>query len=383
VVADPVRVPFEPCLSLDLLRRTARRQLPGALRGPGVEWLFCGTAAVHRAIRALGIASPDRVLMPDYNCGIELDAVRAAGADVAYYRTTAEGLLDLADLDAQARPPVRAIYVIHYFGFPQPLQPVLALARLRGLYVVEDCAHALYSEVNGQPLGSLGDAAVFSPRKTLPLMDGGALLRGPAGGRAPLSAPPWRHTLREFLDSLGRHWARQPGAPARAVARALRRAAELLLSRHAPEKPLSRLASEDFASVRTRLNCRMSSASRRLLLRIDHADVVARRRRNYLRLVQSLPAGGPLRPLYVGLPDGVCPLYLPLLAQERDRASELMESCGVETFRYWTWRHPELPAGASAEFLRDHLLALPVHQDMGEPELRAVEVALSVCAERL
>jgi hypothetical protein len=71
----------------------------------------------------------------------------------------------------------RAIVVIHEYGYPHPrLAEMCAVARERGIPLIEDCAHSLDSALPAGPLGSLGDFAVFSLSKVLPVPSGGVLV---------------------------------------------------------------------------------------------------------------------------------------------------------------------------------------------------------------
>jgi DegT/DnrJ/EryC1/StrS aminotransferase family len=71
----------------------------------------------------------------------------------------------------------RAIVVIHEFGYPHPrLGELIEIARARQIPLIEDCAHSLDSSVDGTPLGSFGDFAIFSLSKVLPVTAGGVLV---------------------------------------------------------------------------------------------------------------------------------------------------------------------------------------------------------------
>jgi hypothetical protein len=71
----------------------------------------------------------------------------------------------------------RAILVIHEYGFPHPhLDELLEVARTREIPLIEDCAHSLDSSIDGRPLGSFGDFAIFSLPKVLPVAAGGILV---------------------------------------------------------------------------------------------------------------------------------------------------------------------------------------------------------------
>src|SRR5262249_53512932 len=120
---------------------------------------------------------PVVVLAPEYNSGNEVLAMRAAGATVRYYPIGFDMQLDPIEVERLCslhNPGV--LYVTHYAGWPQPMRQILDLARRRGMLVVEDCARALLSEADGQPLGSFGDWSIFCLYKTLPVPNGAALV---------------------------------------------------------------------------------------------------------------------------------------------------------------------------------------------------------------
>jgi dTDP-4-amino-4,6-dideoxygalactose transaminase len=389
VTANRHRILFEPTLAPGLWPISARpTDAPAALCGAEVEHLFCGTAAVYRAIRALGLQRGEAVLMPDYNCGIEVQAVQHAGAALAFYRVGRDGVIDLDHLERQAQAPgVRSVYVIHYFGFAQPIAAIVDLCRRLDLTLIEDCAHTLYSHIEGRPLGTHGQFGIFSPRKTLPLPDGGALVygKGMSPCAEPLRAPQLRHAVRELMYSASQFGARSSARSLRAAGRVLQRGACWLVADDAPEKPLSQCGSEDFDSVHQRLDWRMSSISRRLLDSAPHTRIIERRRSNFRHLAQQLPQGGAVTALYGDLPDGICPLYFPVLVDDRDRLHQTLRAHRVDAFRYWGWKHPQVPGDGStdADHLRRSLLALPLHQDLDEVDMaRIVDACRAFVATR-
>src|SRR5690606_41122268 len=79
-----------------------------------------------------------------------------------------------------------AVYLIHYVGFPGPVEELAAICEERGVRLIEDCALALLSCLGERPRGSFGHAAVFCLYKTLPTPNGGVLvLRHPPAIRLP------------------------------------------------------------------------------------------------------------------------------------------------------------------------------------------------------
>src|SRR5262249_25806204 len=77
------------------------------------------------------------------------------------------------------------LFVIHYLGWPQPISELASLCRRRGIILVEDCALSLLSEVDGRPLGTFGDYAIFCLYKTLPVPNGALLVANRPDREAP------------------------------------------------------------------------------------------------------------------------------------------------------------------------------------------------------
>ena len=88
---------------------------------------------------------------------------------------------------------------VHFAGLPCDMQAINALARERGLRVVEDAAHAIGSAAGGARLGSFGDIACFSfhPNKNMTTVEGGAIVYGDAALSAPIEAERWHGGVKD------------------------------------------------------------------------------------------------------------------------------------------------------------------------------------------
>jgi dTDP-4-amino-4,6-dideoxygalactose transaminase len=137
------------------------------------------TAALHLALEALGIGPGDEVVVPTYTFATCGEVVRYLGARPRLADVDARTLeVTAASIEPQLRPETRAIMVVHFGGLVADMGPILALARDRGIAVVEDVAHAIPATRDGRQAGSFGAAGALSfyATKTVTTGEGGMLL---------------------------------------------------------------------------------------------------------------------------------------------------------------------------------------------------------------
>lgn len=138
-----------------------------------------GLDALVLALEALGIGPGDEVLVPANTYIATWLAVSRVGATPVGVEPV-EGVwnMDPARLEAAITPRTRAVMPVHLYGQPCDLDPILEIARARGLRVVEDAAQAHGARYRGRRIGSHGDAVCWSfyPGKNLGAFgDGGAI----------------------------------------------------------------------------------------------------------------------------------------------------------------------------------------------------------------
>jgi hypothetical protein len=266
---------------------------------------------------------PARVWMPAFLCDSMSRQVAAENQELRWYPLDETlAATDLAWLDDVA--PGDVVLVVDYFGFV--LHAALArAARARGAFVVEDAAHALLTD----RAGSLGDVAIFSPRKCAGLPDGG-LLRGAA--LPPVAALP---TADGRWFTLAVDAATQRGQFDRGERDdrgwlALNQEAERL---H-PDEPTA-----------------MSALSHRLAATIDWAAIAARRRDNYRALAERL---APLA-LFPDLPDGTVPHGFTIRVRDRDAVRAALFAHDIFPSLLWP-----LAGVVPASFTASHRLSADV-----------------------
>ncbi|MFI5360986.1 MAG: DegT/DnrJ/EryC1/StrS family aminotransferase [Elusimicrobiota bacterium] len=137
------------------------------------------TAALHLALKAVGLQRGDEVIIPT-NTFI-------ATAEVVTYFGAVPVLCDIEEdthniavsgLEKLITPRTKAIIPVHFGGLPCDMDEIMALAKKRGLAVIEDAAHALPSEYKGRIVGTIGDITCFSfyATKTLAMGEGGMVV---------------------------------------------------------------------------------------------------------------------------------------------------------------------------------------------------------------
>jgi dTDP-4-amino-4,6-dideoxygalactose transaminase len=143
-----------------------------------------GTDAIYILMQGLGIRPGDEVITTAHSWISTSETITQAGGNVVFCDTDAETFtIDPAQIESKITPRTVGIIPVHLYGQPADMDPILAIAKRHGLWVIEDCAQAHMAEYKGRKVGTMGDAASFSfyPGKNLGAMgDAGALVTNDA-----------------------------------------------------------------------------------------------------------------------------------------------------------------------------------------------------------
>ncbi|WP_237214357.1 DegT/DnrJ/EryC1/StrS family aminotransferase [Falsiroseomonas oryziterrae] len=146
---------------------------------PHVTAVCNGTVALHLALHALGLRPGDEVIVPSFTYIASVNTIVQAGGVPVFAEVAADDwLLDPEVISARITPRTRAVMPVHLYGAVCDMDRISAMARDRGLAVVEDCAEALGSSWRGRHVGSWSDVATFSffGNKTVTTGEGGMVL---------------------------------------------------------------------------------------------------------------------------------------------------------------------------------------------------------------
>lgn len=138
-----------------------------------------GTTALHAAVAALGIGPGDEVILPTFTIvSCALAVVDVGAVPVLVDADPETWCLDVRQVEARLTPRTRAIMPVHIYGHPADMDPLLELARDRGLRVIEDAAEAHGARYRGRPCGSFGDVSILSfyANKVITTGEGGMVL---------------------------------------------------------------------------------------------------------------------------------------------------------------------------------------------------------------
>jgi len=139
------------------------QEFADSLGGGFADAVNSGTTALYCALRALDLEPFTEIIVGPITDPGGMMPVPLIGcipvvpdAEPGRYNTGP------SQVEAVLSPLTSAIIIAHIGGEPVDIEPILAMARRRGIPVVEDCAQAHGASLNGRPLGTLGDIATFS-----------------------------------------------------------------------------------------------------------------------------------------------------------------------------------------------------------------------------
>jgi perosamine synthetase len=138
-----------------------------------------GTAALHIAVRLLNLKPGDEVIMPTFTIISCAQAVtQCEGVPVLVDSHPLNWQMDVGQIEAKITPRTRAIMVVHIYGHPADMDPIMDIARRHRLAIIEDAAEVHGAEYKGKKCGGFGEASIFSfyANKLVTTGEGGMIL---------------------------------------------------------------------------------------------------------------------------------------------------------------------------------------------------------------
>ena len=337
---------------------------------------------IRHAVDLLQLKTGDEVLAPAYHCGSEIDALLKSGVKVTLYEVDRNCNINIPDIKNRITAKTKAIYITHFFGFPQDVVKVKQFCEQNKLYLIEDCAMSLFSCNGTEIIGTTGDLAVFSLAKTLPIPDGGLLvINNAALGKlsVEIQQPPLPTIIRRLLPFIKSNLL-------------------IFLSRNTLLHPFysilfNILNSHRIAMAEKELHIRgesmlsadlyynnahgkfaMSNFTNKMLKAFVPDEIKLIRRRNYCLLADILHNQNNLCILHPELPDGVCPLNFPIIIENRDFVRLELYKRGIDADAFGKCYHKDysLHDYPDSNYLKNHILSLPIHQNLDTERIRYI-----------
>jgi dTDP-4-amino-4,6-dideoxygalactose transaminase len=342
-----------------------QHKLPAGIFNNGLNSIIMsrGRSSVRMALIDLGIIKDSEALLPSYLFKGLLSPFDEQDMRINFYKLRDDLSVDVDDIRLKLNPNTRVLYLIHYFGFPQPVEH---LSWIRQQYpncaIIEDLAQALGSSLINQTLGTFGDYSFNNLIKFGAFPDGSVLTSKNINHSLRHSVPDYHHAAyvaTRYAAMLTKSAYFKTHLIPQSWHRTLFGTASRLAERH----PLLSYA---------------SALSLYIMRRTDFHAMVSRRIQNYKYLLERWDSPH-LFPFFKNLPSLVCPLGFIVTSRDRDRAVRILAQAGVYCPVHWS-PHSKDPVEAFPERIEpqqfpvslqiaNSIMMIPVDQRYGINEM--------------
>ncbi len=339
-----------------------------------------GRTALYLLLRGLQIDDPTRteVVLPAYTCPSLVKVILDLQLKPVFVDLSSQTFgIDLEVVETAVTPHTLALIVVHPFGIPQPVDPLLSLAHAMGAVVIEDAAQALGAKWDGQPVGIRGDFGLYSlgPGKPISTAGGGIVVSSKPENQARL-ARWWSGLLQPNSAASAQAWLRQT-----AFQMAFHPAGWWAAARVGLHKVGNHESSWGYRQ--RGLTPAQAGVGLALLPQLDAIN--QSRRQNAESILAGVRAGENVEQVVVGKTAEPIYLRLPLLSKNfetRERLYEQLWAAGIGVGRMYERPLPAIFPGiterrfVNAEKIAACLLTLPTHHHITSSDIAAIHTAL-------
>lgn len=330
-----------------------------------------GRYALGEAYRLAGLDKQSTLMAPAYHCVTMLDPALALGAQVQLYSLKPNLMPDpdsLQQICSQSTKPIKALLATHFFGFVRDFSWLKQWCDERGIALIEDCSHVLFSEqYQARGAGLYGKFIASSPYKFFPCTDGGLLYAPDANclDGVQTESAGFLAELRGIKSAIEK--SRMPRISTNDIdlidqqlesitAAVPMAGSDRRMGRSAQSTQYS-IASAKMASLRS---------SRWVTSHSSANNNVTCRQENYRRWVQALSDVHNCHVLYPEIASDVVPYMFPLYVDTPMPHFYWLKQLGVPV---WRWDEMAISNCPIAADYRLHLIHLPCHQSLSEEEM--------------
>lgn len=331
-----------------------------------MEMLFpMGRDAIYWALKSLKYPEATPVWIPDFHCGVEVQAALHAGYIPKFYKIERDLTVNCKDLFQKIKTIPGPVILIHYFGFHQnEFNKISDFCYQNRLPLIEDCSHSLFSTMNGKTLGSTSPLSTFSLYKTIGSIDGGAL----------------KVNHNRFHEIMGRPF-ELPDHLKTSIS-ITKNQIKSTFKYFIPESFIENYRKIRYGKIHIEIedtvfdmlnemndwnyNSRISILSKKMGMNCNRDYITNKRRENYSILNEILNDKCGIIKVFSTLPKGVCPLIFPIFVNHRKFFKQKLIEKRIEPFVFGKFCHPIMDKRLvkNAEFLRKNIICLPIHHSL-------------------
>lgn len=335
---------------------------------PYTAFTTSGRAAIYQALLQLRMPAHSTVLVPTYHCPTMIAPVLLAGHRPAYFGIKADGLPDLDGIGSVEAQRPGAMIVSHYFGLAQSLREVRDWCDMRGIALIEDCAHCYFGQAGERPVGAWGDFCTASLSKFFPVPEAGLLGSAHRNIHSlQLIRPTLRAEIKSCVDVLetATRYRRLKGLNYLLTAiSGLKQRKRSVPSAAEPVLPDSEAAMMESCDME-RVNQRPLAASMLLRRILPRGRIIAQRQRNFALFARLLGDLSGARALMELPKQPVAPYVFPLWVDDADRVYHVLRTQGLPVFRWdRIWPGTSATQHDVGPDWSQHVLQLLCHQDL-------------------
>lgn len=137
-----------------------------------------GREALYLILKSLNLTPGDEIIVQGFTCMVVINSIIWNGLKPVYVDIDETYNYSAEEVQKKITPKTRAVIVQHTFGIPAKIENIKKLCEKRDLILIEDCAHALGAEVDGEKVGTIGDIGFYSMgrSKVISCISGGMIV---------------------------------------------------------------------------------------------------------------------------------------------------------------------------------------------------------------
>lgn len=336
-----------------------------------------GRSAIYNGLQLLKQDTRNEILVPSYHCGEEIEALAKRGYKLIFYNINKCCEYDIENIKSLINTETLAIYTIHYNGHLEDLSEIRKLCNISGIYLIEDCAQILGPHTDKSNAGLVGDISIFSPRKFLPVINGGILVLNDKKLNSKFNRK--CNNKINFSNEIKltlTNWLRDHIIGNYAEAK------ESIKKVEGNNAGQTGSIIHDFKTKN--YNCCISTLSKYLIRRFNFDEICFRRRSNYMVLYNTFENMGDITCVQKKISINSCPLYFLIDVEEPWKFGDYLLKNGIASTVFWSWFHESYPRESFSDstYLKNHVLGLPVHQSLTKSDMDYIVLVIKDYREK-